>query len=130
MLGRPQIVDPRNSQFVNRTTNPNNSQALDHYWFDPNSFALAPFGSIGNAGRNFFHGPGINNFDLAVLKDVEIKEQTRLQLRFESLNFFNHTQFLHGGGVYLDSDINSSNFGRVLAARDPRLIQLAAKLYF
>lgn len=131
VLARPQIVDPRRSQLVNRTRDPNNSQSLDHYWFDPNTFALAPFGSIGNAGRNFFHGPGINNFDVALMKEVEIKEQTRFQLRFEFFNFFNHTQFLHGSGAaYISGDINSSSFGRVLAAREPRLIQLAAKLYF
>ncbi len=118
-----QIVDPRTSTFVNATKG--GTTSLDHYYFDPNRFALEPFGTIGNAGRGALHGPGINNFDFSLMKDTKLTEGTRVELRFEFYNLFNHTQFLNPV-----NNINSSNFGRVTSARDPRLIQLAAKFYF
>jgi hypothetical protein len=128
VVGTPVIVDPRTSSFVNTTQDSSNTESLDHYIFDPNTFALEPFGQLGNSGRNFFHGAGINNVDFALFKEVRITEQKRFELRFEFFNFFNHTQFLSGYDT--DSDIDSSNFGRILSARDPRIIQLAAKFYF
>jgi hypothetical protein len=118
-----QILDPRSSNLVNATRG--GTSSLDHYFFDPNTFALEPYGTIGNAGRGALHGPGINNFDVSVLKETRITESTRMELRFEFYNLFNHTQFLNP-----NNNINSANFGRVTSARTPRLIQLAAKFYF
>lgn len=122
----PQYADPRSSSFTN-TVNGAALSAKDHYLFDPNTFARAPIGVQGNAGRNPLRGPGIANFDWALFKDTHITESTRLELRFEFYNLFNHTQFNSSG---VSTNLNSSNFGRILAARDPRLIQLAAKFYF
>ena len=81
----------------------------------------------GDAGRNILHGPGLNNFDFAVMKETKITESTRAELRFEFFNFFNHTQFDPNG---ITTDINSSAFGQETAAHDPRIIQLAGKLFF
>ncbi|MGD1156838.1 MAG: carboxypeptidase-like regulatory domain-containing protein [Terriglobia bacterium] len=122
----PQYADPRSSSFTNTVTRSGLS-ANNHYLFDPNTFVRAPIGVQGNAGRNPLRGGGINNFDWALFKDTHITESTRLELRFEFYNLFNHTQFNPSG---VSTNINSSNFGRILAARDPRLIQLAAKFYF
>ncbi len=116
-------VDPRKSVFINTTNG--GTIIKDHYFFDPNSFSREKFGVLGNAGRNFFHGPGINNFTFGLYKDTRITESTKVELRFEFFNVFNHTQFKNPNGT-----INSSNFGRVLSARDPREIQLAVKFYF
>ncbi len=58
-------------------------------------------------------------------KDTRITESTRLELRFEAYNVFNHAPFFNPVG-----DINASNFGQVVQAHDPRLIQLGAKFYF
>ncbi len=117
------ILDPRTSDLVNATRGGTASNT--HYYFDPNTFALEPYGTIGNAGRGALHGPGINNFDASMLKETKLTETTRLELRFEFYNLFNHTQFLNP-----TNNINSANFGRVTSARTPRLIQLAAKFYF
>lgn len=116
-LGPPAYLDPRTSSV----------SGSDHYWFNPSTFASADFGSQGNAGRNPLRGPKIANFDWAFMKDTQFTESTSLELRFEFFNLFNHTQFDAGG---ITTDINDSNFGRILAARNPRLIQLAAKFYF
>jgi len=125
-VGVPQFANARNSSFTNTVTTSGLS-ANDHYFFNPNTFARAPFGVQGNAGRDMLHGPGLNNFDWALMKDTQITESTRIELRFEFYNFFNHTQFSASG---ISTNINSINFGRILAAYDPRLIQLAAKFYF
>ena len=130
------ISDPRTSNYINKTRDPRNTASLPNYWFDPNTFALEPIGTTGNAGRNNFHGPGINNTDLSLSKRLFFKTEQRkfLELRLEAFNAFNHTQFSTvastnlGTGVF--GNINSATFGRVLSASPGRTIQLAAKLNF
>ena len=51
--------------------------------------------------------------------------QRNLELRFESFNTFNHTQF-----NVVDTNKADGNFGQVTSVWDPRLIQIAAKLHF
>ena len=118
-------ADPRTAQFVNQTKG--GATSNNHYWFNPNAFSLEAFGTFGNAGRNPLRGPGINNFDWGLFKDTRLTERTRIELRFEFFNLFNHTQFSPNS---LNTNINSVDFGRDLSARDPRLVQLAAKFYF
>jgi len=124
VIGAVQTYDPRNESLVNATQGGTTSR--DHYFFNPNVFTPEVRGVIGDAGRNFFHGPGINNFDFGLFKDTRITESTRVELRLEVFNLFNHTQFNTVG-----NDINASTFfGRATAASDPRIVQLAAKFYF
>jgi hypothetical protein len=49
----------------------------------------------------------------------------RLQIRIESDNVFNHTQFSNPSGSF-----TSSNFGVITSAAPGRQSQLAAKFYF
>jgi hypothetical protein len=123
VVGPVKLFDPRTSALVNATQGGTTQRT--NYYFDPNSFAPETPGVLGNAGRNFFHGPGIYNFDFAVYKDTRVTESTKVELRFEFFNFFNHAQFNNPS-----SDINSLNFGRIQSAGPPRIIQLAAKFYF
>jgi hypothetical protein len=88
-------------------------------------FSLEPLGQVGSAQRRFFHGPGINNTDLALLKNVNLTQGTSLQFRAELFNAFNHAQFLNPSG-----NINSSAFLVVRSTRDPRIGQLAVKFIF
>jgi hypothetical protein len=125
VVGPVQTYDPRNENLVNATHGGTASQS--NYYFNPNSYTPEVRGVLGDAGRNFFHGPGINNFDAALYKDTKITESTRIELRFEVFNLFNHAQFLAGS---VGDDINTSFFGRSTAAAEPRIIQLAAKFYF
>lgn len=114
------ILDPRTSVL----------KGVSHYWFDPSAFAAAPAGVIGNAGRNFFHGPGINNFDFDLMKDTKITESTRVELRLEISNLWNHAQFSING---VHSAFGTGSFGRITSARTPndsRIVQLAGKFYF
>jgi hypothetical protein len=59
-------------------------------------FAPAPSGppvSLGNLGKNTITGPGVNNWDLSLYKDMRFSERVTGQFRIETYNTFNHTQF-------------------------------------
>ncbi len=130
-VGTPTTYNVRNSTLVNTASNPANTTAKNDYYFNPNAFAVEAFGTLGNEGRNNFHGPGINNTDLSLIKDVKLlKESQKLELRMDTFNTFNHTQFRYSSSILSFSDINSGNFGRALSAAPGRVVQLAVKLYF
>ena len=79
-------------------------------------------------------GPGINNFDMALFKTFPIRESVRLQFRCELYNAFNHTQFsaidtATRFDVTTGEQVNS-RFGEFTAARNPRQMQFALRLYF
>jgi hypothetical protein len=90
--------------------------------------SLQPLGEPGNAKRRFFYGPGIDNYDMALLKRVPLTESKSLQFRFEGFNIFNHAQFY--GPASVNGNINSSSFGEVVSAASPRLMQAAVKFIF
>jgi hypothetical protein len=96
--------------------------------FNTSLFSLPALGTLGTAARRFFYGPGIANFDLALLKDLRFTESKSLEFRLESFNTFNHPQFY--GAAAVDGNISSSAFGQVVSAASPRLLQLAMKFYF
>jgi hypothetical protein len=104
-------------------------------WFSTSSFAdpVAPWvdssngnQGFGNAAKDAVVGPGLFNTNLSVFKSISFKESgPSLQIRFESFNTFNHTEF-NG----LDTNSSDGNFGQVTNAYDPRTLQLGAKLTF
>jgi hypothetical protein len=102
-------------------TNPRSGEP----YFNTSLFPRAALGAMGTSARRFFHGPGINNWDLAVLKDTTLTEGKVLQFRAEAFNAFNHAQFGGPNGV-----INSGIFGLITGAAQPRIMQIALKLLF
>ena len=97
--------------------------------FNTSLFSLPELGQLGTAPRRFFYGPGIENTDLSLLKDVSFGQSSkRLQLRLEAFNVFNHPQFYGPGAV--DGNITSATFGQIINAAAPRLVQLGAKFSF
>jgi hypothetical protein len=94
-------------------------------YFNTSLFSNEQLGQFGDSRRRFFHGPGLNNWTMALLKTTKITESKELQLRFEAFNLFNHAQFMNPSG-----EINSSQFGVVNSARDPRIMQVGAKFFF
>ena len=96
--------------------------------FNPALFSLTALGQMGTASARFFSGPGINNFDMALLKELPLSEARRLEFRVESFNVANHAQFY--GAAAVNGNISSPSFGQIISANAPRLIQLAAKFYF
>jgi hypothetical protein len=96
--------------------------------FNTALFGLPEMGKLGTAGRRFFYGPGMMNFDMALHKSVRITERHSLDLRFEAFNVFNHAQFF--GAAAVNGNITSASFGQVTGAMAPRVIQVAAKFLF
>ncbi len=119
-IDEPQVVG--GPLFVNR--NPRSGQP----YFNPNYFAPENLGTVGNAMRRFFSGPGIDNFDMALLKDTRITERMQVQFRAEAFNVFNHAQFMNPSGQV--DNTGQGGFGYVTGARDPRIMQLALKFLF
>ncbi len=127
-------------------------------WFDPSVlsqptedqyYANGQPGMFGYGGRNVLTGPGRNNFDLALFKEVSLPwfrgEHASVQFRLETFNSFNHTQWL---GVNVGCNGNPNNdgtpaFGRtcggdqfnagngeVSGTWDPRQVELGMKFSF
>ena len=96
--------------------------------FNVNVFAPEALGQLGDAARRSFHGPGIENFDMQVSKTVRLNEAKSFDIRVEAFNVFNHAQFY--GPASVDGEINDFNFGSVVSAAAPRLVQLAVKFHF
>jgi hypothetical protein len=97
-------------------------------YFNTNIFSLPTIGSPGTASRRLFYGPGMNNWDIALLKDTHFTESEVLEFRLESFNTLNHAQFFGANSV--DGNINDSTFGQVISAMAPRLMQVSLKLRF
>jgi outer membrane receptor protein involved in Fe transport len=91
-----------------------------------NCFQPSLFGRYGNAPRTICCGPGLNNWDLSVQKSTPINERMRVEFRWDIFNLANHTRFFNPDGNVTDGP----DFGRVSRAADPRLMQVALKLYF
>jgi hypothetical protein len=97
-------------------------------YFNTSLFSLPALGSPGTAARRLFYGPGMNNWDIALLKDTHLTESKVLEFRLETFNTFNHTQFFGANSV--DGNINDSTFGQAISAMPPRLLQVSLKFRF
>ena len=96
--------------------------------FNTALFPEEGLGQLGNAKRRNFYGSGINNFDLTVQKNVRLVESKSLEFRVEAFNAFNHTQFF--GPASVDGQVEDPNFGQIVSAAAPRLLQIVAKFSF
>ena len=95
-------------------------------WFNLAAFALAPAGTLGTAGRNSIIGPGIESWDFSMHKDFNIREDQRIEFRWEAFNAANHPVW----GTPNTNAINSG-FGTISGTRlNMRQMQLALKYVF
>ena len=102
-------------------------------WFNTSNYSNPAAGTWGNAPNNSVRGPGRDNWNLSLYKNFLFSESrgSNLQFRAEFFNVWNHTQFQgdnNNGGI--SRNLEASNFGHVTNAYDPRVIQLALKLFF
>lgn len=109
------------------------SNGVDSPKFNINSFnwprKSAPFAAprFGTAGLNVLEGNGINNWDMALLKNTTWGDRYRLQFRWELFNAFNHASF----GQPNASPDSGAAFGRVTStAVGPREMQFGLKFYW
>ena len=106
-------------------------------YFDVSLFTPEDLGHLGNSSRRFFHGPGLNNWDMSLAKVTKITESKQLELRFEAFNLFNHAQFGNPDGdissgypSYVNGSNQGGTFGLITSARDPRIMQIGVRLTF
>ena len=96
-------------------------------WFSNSAFTAPTSGTFGTSGHNSLRGPGRDNWNLSLFKSFMISESrgSRFELRLETFNTWNHTQF-----NAVDNTMADKNFGQVTSAFDPRFLQLGGKIYF
>jgi hypothetical protein len=100
---------------------------LVNEWFSPSAFSAPAIGAWGTIPHNDLRGPGRDNWNLSLFKRFNLWESrgSYLELRLETFNTWNHTQFNQ-----VSTGLGSSNFGAVTSAFDPRILQLGGKVYF
>ncbi len=94
-------------------------------WFNTAAFAAPPSGQYGNARRNSIIGPGSKVFDMAFTKIFPMKESRTLEFRAQATNIFNLVNYSS-----IDTNFNSSTFGRVTAAGAMRQFTMTARFRF
>ena len=95
--------------------------------------ANPPFLCWGNANKDVFRGPGINNFDMSLFKNMPFSERWHAQLRLEAYNVFNHTQFttVNTSATFSAAGAQTNGtFGQYTAAANARNLQLALRITF
>ncbi|MBV9499341.1 MAG: TonB-dependent receptor, partial [Acidobacteriaceae bacterium] len=113
----------------NVMSDPNNGPHTPNEWVSRHAFqTLTPAanpGQFGNEGRNAVRGPGLATVDLSLFKNFPVTERARLQFRAEAFNTLNHANLM-----LPENDVASPDFGQILQAAPPRLLQLALKFLF
>jgi hypothetical protein len=75
-------------------------------------------------------GPHYTDLDASIFKNFTMTEQWRFQLRLETFNTLNLTQFGQPGSGSLNFN-NPTQFSSITGLRGPaRKVQIAAKLFF
>jgi hypothetical protein len=117
-----------------------NTRNPDHYIANPEIFSVPANGAVGTCGRNTLRGPGLAQWDLALVKTTPIGAKARFQLRVEAFNILNRANF--GGPSTSQSNIRSDSFGTLNTTADvfalnpiisqggPRAFQFALKFLF
>jgi hypothetical protein len=80
---------------------------------------------FGDSGKDAVVGPGRTNFTTALYKSFAFGETAHAELRADSFNTFNHTQFNS-----FNTNLTSGNFGFTNGTQDPREFELGFKVVF
>jgi Carboxypeptidase regulatory-like domain len=115
-----------------RTCNGAGPQTVAEY-FDTGCFSVAALSAaftsgnprFGNSGRNVLFGPGLNDWDVSLMKKAQISERYALEFRAQFFNLFNRPNFSNPG-----STVGASNYGVITGAGSPRDIQFGLKFEF
>jgi len=97
-------------------------------WFNDTAFTTPQANTFGKLGRNVYSGPGWENVDLALLRNIALsrwREGMSLQIKATASDVLNHPNI----GLP-DATLGDGAFGQILYANTNRLMQLGAKLSF
>jgi hypothetical protein len=95
-------------------------------WINPAAFAQPANGTLGNLGRSNVPGPGFWGLDTALSRIFRVREGIDVELRGEAFNLTNS----YRAGPVTTARNNIAQFGQILTAQDPRIMQVALKLVF
>ena len=86
---------------------------------------MNPVGTDGNASPNLLDGPGTRNIDVAIFRNISIRENIALQFRAEMTNAFNVVNLSDP-----TTSLSSPQFGKITSAKNMRQSQLGLRLVF
>jgi hypothetical protein len=131
------------------TCNPNEGRGLRSIDAFINTSCMAPAsrGSVGlDSSYDRLRGPGLENWDMSLFKNIAIKERAHIQLRLEAYNAFNHTEWgsfntsitfnAAGQIINLPTQLGGTGgrlgFGALnnIRTNSQRILQVGAKFYF
>ena len=105
-------------------TSPYGNRSLSNF-LNPAAFVQPDLGTIGTLGARNIKGPAFWGLDLSLSRSFQVRENQRLEFRAEA---YNVTNSLRPGNP--TTGLNSSQFGQITTALDPRLLQFAMKYVF
>jgi hypothetical protein len=114
LVGDPNVPSQSPGRFVN-----------------PAAFQIPAPGTIGSAGKNILDGPGFNNVDLRLQKQIAAiggQEKVKFQLSGECFDLFNHPNFRRVYAV-----VDDPRFGTLTSTDSKagnRTVQVGLKLWF
>ena len=95
-------------------------------FFNAAAFAQNQPGHYGGVGRNLLIGPRQATTDIALAKAIPISERLgKIHFRAEFYNSLNHVNFSAPTAA-----LNNRNFGRILSAGSPRILQFVLRYAF
>ena len=94
-------------------------------YLNAKGFSKPAPGTLGNVSRGSIFGPGTWQFNVALSRNFRFKESQRIQFRAEAFNVTNSFRMENPTTLF-----TSANFGQVIAAKDPRIMQFALKYFF
>jgi hypothetical protein len=115
MTGLPNVVgDPTGPQTVTQ-------------WFNTAAFQAVPSGTFGNELRNQLTGPGFQDMDLTIQRQVKLSTGVGVGLRIDIFNLFNTVNF----GLPNRDLASPATLGTISSlASDPRTAQISLRLTF
>jgi len=105
-------------------------------WLNPAAFAQPALGTYGTVGRNNVAGPGSVRIDMGLVRIFRVREKQSVEFRTEAFNVANHVNACssisgqQGSPVCMNTNLSDATFGKILAAGDPRIMQMALKFVF
>ena len=78
-------------------------------WFNTAAFKTNAVGTFGDVPRNSLRGPGYDDVDLSLFKDIASEHRIHGQFQAEAFNAFNHTNLANPG----TSASSSGTFGQI-----------------
>jgi hypothetical protein len=108
-------------------------------WFNPAAFTKNATGTFGNVPRNSLRGPGFNNVDMSLFKEIMPERRVHAQFQAQAFNLFNHTNLanpgvnVNAGGSFGHITATSSSTGSVnipSPVGTQRVMQFALKFMF